>query len=201
MWWPARTRFEVMVGAILTQNTAWLNVEKAIRRLKAARVLSPAAMHAIPTSQLSELIRSSGAYRVKAVRLKNFTDWLMREYDGNLNRMLNTPTDVLRRDLLQINGIGKETADSMLLYAGRKPVFVIDAYTRRILKRHGWVTGHESYDELASQFEQSLPTTSRVTMFNEYHALLVLLAKQHCRSAPLCTNCPLKGWLPPGGPL
>jgi len=192
----------MMTGAILTQNTAWVNVEKALHNLKKAKALSPAAMHRMTIARVAELIRPSGTFHVKARRLKNFSDWLHKKHGGSLRKMFREPTAELRRDLLDINGIGPETADSMLLYAGKRPVFVVDAYIRRILKRHGWLSGTESYDEVSQLFHRSWPSiseTNRVRVYNEYHALLVELAKRHCRSKPACEHCPLKKWLPPGG--
>jgi len=136
-WWPATTRFEMMTGAILTQNTAWTNVEKAIRNLKQAQVLTPEKVHALPLPELARLIRPAGYFNIKARRLKNLTAWLMNQHRGNIRRALRMNTRTLRNELLGINGVGKETADSILLYAGDHPVFVVDAYTRRFLERHG----------------------------------------------------------------
>jgi len=192
----------MMTGAILTQNTAWVNVERAIRNLRKAKSLTPAAMQKLTHARLAELIRPSGTFNVKAKRLKNFTDWLHRKYNGSPGKMFREPTPKLRRALLELNGIGPETADSMLLYAGNRPVFVVDAYTRRVLRRHGWITGNETYDEISQLFHRSWPSVTgpnRVRIYNEYHALLVELAKRHCRSKPSCEHCPLKRWLPPGG--
>jgi len=203
-WWPARTKFEMMTGAILTQNTAWTNVERVIRNLKKAKALSPGAMNRMTRARLAELIRPSGTFHVKARRLKSFVTWMKKTHGGSVRRMLGTDTAKLRRELLEINGIGPETADSILLYAGNRPVFVVDTYTRRILQRHGWLSGSESYDDVAQRFDQScqtVPMKNRARLYNEYHALLVQLAKQHCRSKPSCDHCPLKRWLPPGGAL
>lgn len=198
-WWPARTRFEMMTGAILTQNTSWKNVEKAIAQLKRANLLTPAAMHKTRASRLALHIRSSGYYNLKARRLKHFVAWLMSAYNGNINRMFREATGALRHRLLGVHGIGKETADSMLLYAGQHPVFVVDAYTRRFMHRHGWIDQTASYDEVAEVFVRglsSIPVDHRVTTYNEYHALIVELAKRYCRTKPDCTACPLRRWLP-----
>src|SRR6516164_7033884 len=186
-WWPGRTRFEVIVGAILTQNTSWTNVERAISNLRRERLLTPAAIEGVSEAKLAELIRSSGYYRQKARKLKEFVCFLRINYRGSLNKMFRTPTPALREQLLAVHGIGRETADSILLYAGNHPVFVIDAYTRRILKRHGLTQGKESYEELRGLFEKSLPLD--VQLFNEYHALIVHTGKHHCQArAAICSN-------------
>jgi endonuclease III related protein len=194
-WWPGRSRFEVIVGAILTQNTSWANVEAAIKNLRAARLLTPHAMEAVALGKLALLIRSSGYFRQKARKLKAFTRFLFAEYSGSLTRMFRTPTSVLRGQLLSVHGIGPETADSILLYAGKHPVFVIDAYARRILERHNLATAKHSYEELRTLFESSLPRDPQ--LFNEYHALIVRTGKLFCRkSQALCSACPLKPFLP-----
>ncbi len=203
-WWPARTRFEMMVGAILTQNTAWTNVERAIARLRRARALEPRRLHAAPLPELAEWIRPAGYFNVKARRLRAFTGWLIEAHGGSVNRLFRTPPDRLRADLLAINGIGPETADSMLLYAGGHPVFVVDAYTRRFLIRHGWLREGASYDETAEVFTRRLPRDA--ALFNEFHALIVALGKQYCRATPRCDACPLRRWPrarldPPEGPI
>jgi endonuclease-3 related protein len=155
-WWPARTRFEVIVGAYLTQNTAWTNVEGALRHLCAAKALSMRGIRSIPLPQLESLIRSAGYFRQKARRLKIFVDFVDQRYGGSLHRMFAQPTDRLRRELLALDGVGPETADSILLYAGQHPVFVVDAYTRRILDRHGIAAANAKYEELRALFEQAL---------------------------------------------
>lgn len=198
-WWPARSRFEVMVGAVLTQNTAWTNVEKALGNLRAARCLSPSTMVRMPAAKLASLIRPAGYFNVKARRLKHFVNWFMARHGGRLDRMKNHPTGQLREELLAVHGIGKETADSILLYALDRPVFVVDAYTRRFMVRHGWLDEKAAYDEVAELFTKNMPirgVAQRVQTFNEFHALIVALAKRHCRAKPDCENCPLKGWLP-----
>ena len=189
-WWPADTPFEVCVGAILTQNTNWLNVEKAIANLKREGVLSLEALHEINPERLAELIRPSGFFNIKTVRLKHFVDWLMEGY-GTLDAMFEGDWRELREELLAVRGIGRETCDSILLYAGEKPSFVVDAYTKRLFSRLGMVREKDSYEEVRSLFMDHLPHDSR--LFNEYHALIVQHCKQHCRKKPLCAGCPLAG--------
>ncbi|MGH9529488.1 MAG: endonuclease III domain-containing protein [Terriglobales bacterium] len=155
-WWPARTRFEVIVGAYLTQNTSWTNVEIALRRLRADRVLTLAGIRNTPSQELEELIRSSGYFRQKAARLKTFVAFVDGRHNGSLARMFSQPTETLRQQLLQLNGVGPETADSILLYAGQHPAFVVDAYTRRILERHRIVPAQSSYEEIRTLFERAL---------------------------------------------
>lgn len=192
-WWPAQTPFEVVIGAILTQNTSWSNVEKAINNLKQAKALTPEKLHKISLPQLAELIRPAGYYNVKSKRLKGFIDWLMENYDGDLERLFALPTASLREALLGVRGIGPETADSIVLYAANQPSFVVDAYTYRIFSRHRYVPEEDTgYDELKAFFEDSLEKD--VKLFNEYHALLVKLGKDFCKkSKPLCPECPLNG--------
>jgi len=189
-WWPARSSFEVIVGAILTQSTAWVNVERAIARLRRAQALRPGALRALPVRRLLGLVRPSGFFRVKARRLRAFADHLERRHAGDLGRMLRQPAVALRAELGQISGIGPETADSILLYAAGRPVFVVDAYTRRILSRHRIVTPTASYAQLQAIFMGHLPRDP--ALFNEYHALLVRVAKDHCRTTPRCETCPLR---------
>ena len=193
-WWPARTRFEVIVGAILTQNTAWTNVEKAIKRLRTAKALTPERLHALPPARLAELIRPAGYFNIKARRLRAFTALLHDQHNGSLTRLFRLPTADLRLALLAVNGIGPETADSILLYAANRPVFVVDAYTRRLTERHGWTTPRAGYDDVARLFAQLVPAS--LPVYNEYHALLVALGKQYCRPTPRCDDCPLREWLP-----
>lgn len=156
-WWPAQSRFEVIVGAYLTQNTSWTNVEKALSNLRQARRLSLSGIRRTPQATLEKLIRSAGYFRQKAQRLKTFVRFLDRRYDGSLSRMFAQPTAQLREELLALNGVGPETADSILLYAGNHPVFVVDAYTRRILERHELISPRAAYDEIREQFERALP--------------------------------------------
>lgn len=196
-WWPARTPFEIIVGAILTQNTAWSNVERAIDNLRRERLLTPAALEGVERRRLESLIRSSGYFRQKARKLKEFVRFLRREFGGSLARMFRTPTEKLRARLLTVHGIGRETADSILLYAGGHSVFVVDAYTHRILSRHGLAGKSAKYEELRALFEASLPR-DRAT-YNEFHGLIVNVGKNWCRTRdPRCHECPLQPFLPPG---
>ncbi|MFI5096340.1 MAG: endonuclease III domain-containing protein [Candidatus Acidiferrales bacterium] len=194
-WWPGRTRFEVIVGAILTQNTSWTNVERAIHNLRKENLLSPAAMARVFPARLARLIRSSGYFHQKARKLKAFVRFLGDVHHDSLTKMFRTPTTILRKQLLSVHGIGPETADSILLYAGKHPAFVVDAYTRRILERHRLANGKESYDEIRALFQQSLPSSA--ALFNEYHALIVHTGKHFCRvRGPLCEACALQPFLP-----
>jgi endonuclease-3 related protein len=193
-WWPGETSFEVMVGAILTQNTSWRNVEKAIQKLKGKGILNPEGIHHLKKKELAPLIRSSGYYRIKADRLKAFVSFLFEEYDGDLKRMRREGLDELREKLLAIRGIGPETADSILLYGLKKSVFVVDAYTKRILSRHGIISEKASYKEVQKLFMDHLPLDEK--LFNEYHALFVHLGKMVCRKMPKCAICPIKGIAP-----
>ncbi len=193
-WWPGRTRFEVMVGAILTQNTAWTNVEKAIKNLRESKLLNPLAMHRAGTQELALNIKSAGYFNVKAVRLKNLTRHLFDNYAGSLDKFLGKKGNGLREELLSLNGIGPETADSILLYAALHPEFVVDAYTRRIFSRHGLVHDKAGYDEVKALFTDNLPLEA--ALFNEYHALIVKVGKDYCRTkAPRCSECPLRDYL------
>ncbi len=213
-WWPGETPFEVCVGAILTQNTAWSNVERAIANLKTARVLEPEKLFALPESELAELIRPAGYFNVKARRLRSFLRVLVETFGGDLNKLFAGETSVVRGRLLAIVGIGPETADSMLLYAGGHHSFVIDAYTKRIFSRHGWSRKAESrkqktenknpkpddYDELKELCESALNQKTgmaRLDYWQDYHAQLVMVGKHFCRTrAPRCAECPLKPLLP-----
>jgi endonuclease-3 related protein len=199
-WWPARTPFEVIVGAILTQNTSWTNVERAIANLRSAQMLTPYTIAAARLAKLALLVRPSGYFRQKAKKLKAFVRFLHREYGGSLNRMFDTPTEILREKLLSVHGIGPETADSILLYAGNHPVFVVDAYTHRIFSRHGITDGKPQYESVRALFEATLPRDSQ--LFNEFHALIVNTGKNWCRkNAPRCAECPLGSLLPETSPL
>lgn len=194
-WWPGRTRFEIVVGAILTQNTSWSNVERAIAELRREKLLSVAAFERVPLARLARLIRSSGYFRQKARKLKAFVKFLREEYQGSLDKLFAVPTAELREQLLTVHGIGPETADSILLYAGKHPVFVVDAYTRRILERHQLVHPKAAYEEIRGVFEHSLPPSP--PMFNEYHALIVHTGKHFCRKRePSCERCALRPFLP-----
>jgi len=190
-WWPGETRCEIIVGAILTQNTNWGNVQKALNNLKEAHVLDFRSLKEIPTKRLAALIRSAGYFNVKAERLKNFVDFLFKEYGGHLPRMAREELDVLRVKLLSVKGVGPETADSILLYAFQKPSFVVDAYTKRIFYRHNWLEGQD-YHETKHLFEQGLAPDQK--LFNEYHALIVRLGKEFCKPTPVCAECPLRGF-------
>jgi len=193
-WWPAETELEVMVGAILTQNTNWKNVEKAIKNLKKLNLLSVDKLHSIAIIDLAEQIRPAGYFNIKAGRLKNLIDFIVDRYDGNLSELLKDRTEVLREGLLSVKGIGPETADSILLYAARRHVFVIDAYTYRILTRHSIIEEEASYYELQQLFMDHLAEDH--ALFNEFHALIVQAGKEYCRKNPLCSRCPLKEWGP-----
>jgi endonuclease-3 related protein len=222
-WWPARSRLEVIVGAYLTQNTNWSNVEKALNNLRRARVLRLDSMRRMPLAQLEELVRPSGYFRQKAAKLKTFIAFLDQKYSGSLSRMFSQPTEQLRAELLELNGVGPETADSILLYAGNHPVFVVDAYTRRILERHGIITAKTGYEEIRRLIEEVLSSAEAAALpppragsnprhapsrmsrrtrtppaqhYNELHALIVRTGNQFCRVAPDCAGCPLKNYLP-----
>lgn len=189
-WWPGETPFEVIIGAILTQNTNWSNVEKAIKNLKTAGKLSPEGMYELSVTELAELIRPSGFFNVKAKRVKAFINWLFSRYEGNLSKMFAQDLQALRSELLSVKGIGPETADSILLYAGNMPTFVVDAYTHRIFSRHELIPEESTYDEMKSFFEENLPED--VQLFNEYHALIVNIGKTFCKTKKVCEPCPLK---------
>jgi endonuclease-3 related protein len=221
-WWPAQSRLEVIAGAYLTQNTNWTNVEKAMANLRRARVLSIKGLRELPLNQLQQLIRPSGYYRQKAEKLKTFVRFLDANYSGSLDRMVSQPTAKLRAELLALNGVGPETADSILLYAGNHPVFVVDAYTRRIFERHGIVIPKARYDEVRLLIEDALTRatpeqlrfqqhgsdprhpvsrmsrmsrTELAQHYNELHALIVRAGNLYCRSTPKCEGCPLQKFL------
>jgi len=223
-WWPARTCFEVVAGAYLTQNTSWTNVEIAMRQLRQAHMMSVAAIRNIPLAELEALIRSSGYFRQKAARLKTFVAFLDERYGGSLGRMFAQPVPKLRQELLALNGVGPETADSILLYAGQHPVFVVDAYTRRILERHAVLPANTPYEEIRELFERSLGSLTPLRtdncdprtafahppsamslaqrspvaqIYNDMHGLIVGAGKHYCRkSKPRCEECPLRRFLP-----
>jgi len=196
-WWPAESPFEVVVGAILTQNTAWRNVELAIARLRAAGALTPGAIASLSPSELEEHIRPAGFFRQKAERLQLFVTHLAGRYRGDLSAMLAGPLAQVRAELLTLKGIGPETADSILLYAGGHPSFVVDAYTRRLFARLGLLRGDEGYEMIRSLFMSVLP--AETDLFNEYHALIVEECKTFCRKrSPLCSPCPLLSCCPSG---
>jgi endonuclease-3 related protein len=222
-WWPAQSQFEVIAGAYLTQNTNWSNVEKAIANLRRARALSVKAMREMPLRKLEGLVRPSGFFRQKARKLKAFITFLDKSYSGSLRRMFAQPTEKLRAELLQLNGVGPETADSILLYAGNHPVFVVDAYTRRVLERHGFIGAKTGYEEIRALIENALSSAtaeelhvqkpgldprhgaSRMSRaqrselaqhYNELHALIVRVGNHYCRSTAKCEGCPLEKYLP-----
>ncbi len=189
-WWPGDTGFEVVIGAILTQNTNWTNVEKAIRNLKNAKIFTPMKLHEINQEKLAELIKPSGYFNVKAKRLKHFIEWLFLNYNGSLSKLFKLRYTILREQLLSVNGIGKETADSIILYAAEKPTFVVDTYTKRVLVRHGLITEDYDYDTIKEVFEENLP--KEVPLYNEYHALIVMVGKYYCKPKMQCEECPLE---------
>ncbi len=188
-WWPGDTPFEIAVGAVLTQNTNWGNVEKAINNLKKAKALNAKALHKMPVKKLAQLIRPAGYFNVKAKRLKSFIDFLISNYQGSMQRLKRDDIDSLRHKLLDVNGVGPETADSILLYALDKPIFVIDAYTKRALSRHKILKYDEPYEKFQQLFHSSLKRDLK--LFNEYHALFVRLGKTFCKIKPVCEECPL----------
>jgi endonuclease-3 related protein len=189
-WWPGQTQFEIITGAILTQNTNWTNVEKAIANLKSADCLTPEKIHRLENAELAALIRPAGYYNIKAKRLKNFIDWLFDNYEGRLTNLENIDTEQLRTELLAVKGIGRETADSILLYAFGRPIFVVDAYTARIAVRHGLIDSDAGYEQLRELFQSNM--NPDVRLFNEYHALLVRVGKEFCKPKPICPTCPLE---------
>jgi endonuclease-3 related protein len=189
-WWPARSRFEVVLGAILTQNAAWRNAERAIARLRAAGVLALPAVLALPPARLAALLRPSGTFRVKARRLRAFARHVSRRHGGRLSRLLGLPLPALAAELRGIPGIGPETADAIALYAAGRPIFVVDAYTRRILSRHRLVAPDADYGAIQAFAMTHLPHDP--ALFNEFHALLVRVGKDHCRTRPRCAGCPLR---------
>lgn len=186
-WWPGDSPFEIMVGAVLTQNTAWVNVERAIANLKQAGALTPEAIVAAHPKRLAKWLKPSGYFNVKARRLRAFCRWLLQR--GGIDVLAALPTDTLRRELLAVYGVGPETADDIVLYAFERPVFVIDAYTRRIFSRLGLIDGTEDYETLRQRFESALGADTR--LFNEYHGLIVRQGKEVCRPEPRCAGCAL----------
>lgn len=192
-WWPAESALEVMVGAVLTQNTNWKNVEKAVKNLKDKGLLSVAAINATPGEELAQLIRPAGYYNIKTKRLKNLMNFIAERYQEDLSIFMKEDTQTLRQGLLSVNGVGAETADSILLYAASRPVFVIDAYTYRILYRHRMISEEQvTYEELQELFMDHLAEDTR--LFNEFHALIVQTGKNYCKRRPVCDPCPLLKW-------
>ena len=198
-WWPGDSALEIIIGAVLTQNTSWKNVERAIDNLRKANAIRLSKLRTMNVERLGELIRPAGYFRLKARRLKNLVEMIQSEFDGSLDVMLDREVAELRERLLEVNGIGPETADSIILYSAGLPTFVIDAYTARVLKRHGWVEPKADYQVMKDYFEDHLPHDAK--MFNEYHALIVRLGKEFCRKQPNCDECPLADLLPDGKPL
>jgi endonuclease-3 related protein len=189
-WWPADGPFEMMVGAILTQATNWHNVERALTALRRARALRPARLAALPPRRIQQLIRPAGYFRQKALRVRGLARWYLRRYDGSRRRMARRPWPALRQELLALPGVGPETADAMLLYAAGHPVFVVDAYTTRIFRRHYLLGPRPGYEEVQQLVMEALAAPAQV--YNEFHALLVAVGKRHChRRAPDCAQCPL----------
>jgi endonuclease-3 related protein len=189
-WWPADTTFEVMVGAILTQSAAWGNVEKAISNLKQAEALTPVSLRKLPIDELAKLIYPSGYYKAKALKLQKFVERLEEAYQDSMDKLFSLDMPQLRNELLSIHGIGPETADSIMLYAAHKPIFVIDAYTRRIISRLGFSLQQDDYTAFQGLFMDNLPADEQ--LFNEYHALFVRHGKEACKKTPLCDHCCLK---------
>lgn len=197
-WWPGRTRFEVILGALLTQNTSWANVEKALGNLRRHRALTPARLSRLRGATMAQLLRPSGYYRQKTRAVRAFLAHLNNGYRGSLPRLLARPTAALREELLALRGIGEETADSILLYAAGRPVFVIDAYTLRVLARHGLAPPNIDYRQSQAFFETNLPR--RAALYNDFHAQLVAVGKTYChREKPNCAACPLAPELPARG--
>ena len=191
-WWPGDSPLEIMVGAVLTQNTNWENVRKAITNLKEAEILSFAALSALSVDELAQFIKPSGYFNIKAKRLKNLLQMITDRYQGQMELLFAEDLPAGREALLSVKGIGPETADSILLYAANHPIFVVDTYTHRIFSRHHLVAEESDYYSLQEAFHDKLPTQS--ALYNEYHALIVALGKDYCRkNNPRCTQCPLQG--------
>ena len=189
-WWPGDGPLEICVGAILTQNTNWHNVAKAIGNLRSAGCMSVTSLHDMPATELAELIRPAGYFNVKAKRLKNFAAAVAASYADDIEAFLDRPATVLRQELLAVNGIGKETADSMILYAAGRLAFVVDAYTYRILLRHHVIGPEDDYEQIKELMESNLPDDA--DLWNDYHAQLVSVGKQFCRPRARCDGCPLE---------
>ena len=197
-WWPARTRLEVILGAILTQNTTWHNATLALRNLRRSGLLSWQALRHAGLSDLESCVRPSGFYRQKARTIQDFVNWLLREHDGSLDRLFSLPTDELRRRLLNLRGLGPETVDAIILYAVQRPLFVADAYTQRVLARHGFLFDSADYHQTQKFLHAHLPPDA--SLFNEFHALLVEVGKKRCKPrSPRCAGCPLEEFLPERG--
>lgn len=196
-WWPGDTPFEIMVGAVLVQNTAWKNVERAITNLKQAKLLAPHKLYELPVEELAELVRPAGYFRIKANRLHNLVRYFVERYRGSIAAMKRVGAEQLRSELLAVHGVGPETADSILLYALGKPIMVVDTYTHRVFARHGWVPHGTAYHPLQEHLAGQLPVDTGI--YNEFHALLVHVGHHYCSPVPRCEHCPLREMLPPGG--
>lgn len=196
-WWPGESPFEVMIGAILVQNTAWKNVERAIANLRDADLIDPRRLASMAQPELEELIRPAGYFRVKSKRLRNLLDFIIHSYEGSIDAMRAEDPHRMRQELLGVHGVGPETADSILLYALDMPVMVVDAYTKRIWVRHGWVEPEADYHQLQAQIAAELPVEA--PLLNELHALLVNVGHLWCKPTPSCESCPLQELLPDGG--
>jgi len=196
-WWPGDSPVEIMIGAVLTQNTSWKNVEKAIENLREASLIHLKGLHDISVEELAEIIRPSGYFRLKAKRLKNLVAHIVEVYQGDLGKLFALPVAEARSSLLSVNGIGPETADSILLYAGDRLTFVVDTYTARVFKRHAWVEQEADYHQLQAFLTSHMPAD--VPLYNEYHALIVRIGNEFCRKQPQCSACPLQSMLPAGG--
>ncbi len=197
-WWPGRTPYEVAAGAILTQHTAWTNAARAIAALHARRLLRPDRVAALDVADLADVVRSAGTYRVKAARLQAFTRWLLTRFDGRFAGLRRAPLPALRRELLAVSGLGPETADAILVYAAHRPVFVADAYARRVLARHRLLPASATYEATRAFVESHLP--SDPALLGEFHALIVAVGKTFCRTVPRCSECPLRPDLRGRGP-
>lgn len=193
-WWPADTPWEMVLGAILTQNTAWTNVVKALANLQGNGLKSPRALYRMSQEELAARIRPAGYFNQKAKKLKYLAGWVVEEFSGEVEPALNLPAAQLREKLLSLWGVGEETADSILLYAARRPVFVVDAYTVRVFSRHGFIKAGAGYRTVQKLFTDNLP--HQVKLFNEYHALIVRVGKEYCKKVALCDSCPLGRFLP-----
>jgi endonuclease-3 related protein len=196
-WWPGESPFEVMLGAILVQNTSWRNVARTIEHIKEAGLFDPMLLYELPLAELEQLLRPVGYFRVKAARLRNLLRLIVEGFGGSVEELLELDAIALRETLLRVNGIGPETADSIVLYAARQPSFVVDAYTHRILARHGWIGYEAGYYDIKDYCEAELPPD--VQVYNEMHALFVHVGKEWCRRLPRCNECPLRPLLPEAG--
>lgn len=196
-WWPGNSPWEVMIGAVLVQNTAWKNVERAIANLREAELVEPRRLLAVPVEELAELVRPAGYFRLKTKRLRSLMEFVVQRYDGSLDALRTADWRQLRGELLDVHGIGPETADSILLYALEHPALVVDTYTHRVFARHGWIGYDADYHQLQDQLASDLPVDPAI--YSELHALLVNVGHHFCRRQPKCEACPLCEMLPAGG--